>query len=106
MLAIDNGNTDFKELEMGKHEMPRSTRLSLIARATRNAKVCSGVTADAIGVGKTVISITIVIQGLEEARKSRQLPSKSGATLVVVPPALILQLHNEVKKISQLLKEV
>jgi len=90
MVVIKNRNTNFKELEMGEHEIPGSTRLSLIARATKNTKVRGGVIADAIGAGKKLISIAIVIRGLEEARKSRQLLSKSGVTLVVVSPALIL----------------
>ena len=35
----------------------------------------------AIGAGKTVISIAIILKGLEKARSSREAPRKSGATL-------------------------
>ena len=52
MVVIKNGNPNFKELEMGEHEIPGSTWLSLIARATRSTKVHGGVIADAIGARK------------------------------------------------------
>jgi len=50
-VVIENGNTDFKELEMGEHEMPGSIQLFLISRATRSAKVRGSVIVDTIGAG-------------------------------------------------------
>lgn len=80
--------------------MPGSSGLSLIAKATRDRKLCGGVIADAIGSGKTVISIALILKGLDNARKTRDFPKKSGASLVVVPPGLIDQWASEIEKFS------
>ena len=69
--------------------MPGSTGFSLIAMASRNRKISGGVIADAIGAGKTVVSISLIAQGLKASRASRAFPRKSGATAVVVPSALV-----------------
>jgi hypothetical protein len=55
MLAIENGLTDFVELEMSEHLMPGLTGLSLAAKAERKRDICGGAICDAIGSGKTVI---------------------------------------------------
>jgi hypothetical protein len=81
MLDIENGNTPFEELEMAEFEMPGQTGLSLIAKATRPRKICGGVIADAIGAGKTVISIALILKGLADARSKQKVPNQSGATL-------------------------
>jgi hypothetical protein len=60
MLAIENGNTNFVELEMSEHLMPGSTGLSLAAKVERNRAICGGAICDAIGSGKTVICKCIV----------------------------------------------
>jgi len=90
MLAIENSLTEFEELEMSEQELPGSTGWSLIAKAVRKTKTRGGVIADCIGAGKTVVSIAIILCGLEASRASRCFPRKSSATLVVVPPGLIV----------------
>lgn len=100
MLAIERGDTRFVELEMYEEAMPGAIPWSLIAKAERERPICGGVIADAIGAGKTVISIAIMLHGLKEARKSAALPRKSGATLVVVPPGLIDQWKSEIEKFT------
>ena len=65
-----------------------------------------GVIADAIGAGKTVISISIILQGIERARSSHKAPKQSSATLVVVPPALIGQWKFEIQKFTDSLRVI
>jgi site-specific DNA-cytosine methylase len=100
MLKIETGEMAYEEIEMAEHEMPGSTGLSVIAKALRTRKISGGVIADAIGAGKTVVSIALILNGLSEARRSRSLPNKSGATLVVVPCGLIDQWANEINKFT------
>lgn len=110
MLDIENAKTPFEELELSEHEMPGALGLSLVARASRSRKISGGVICDAIGSGKTVISIAIILSGLDEARRRRsnknRLPNQTGATLVIVPPALIDQWESELKKFTDGLKVV
>jgi hypothetical protein len=49
MIAIENGQTKFNEMEMYEEYMPGSTGWSLIAKAEREASISGGVIADAIG---------------------------------------------------------
>jgi hypothetical protein len=49
MIAIENGQTKFNEMEMYEEYMPGSTGWSLIAKAERQASITGGVIADAIG---------------------------------------------------------
>ena len=49
MIAIENGQTKFNEIEMYEEYMPGSTGWSLIAKAERQASITGGVIADAIG---------------------------------------------------------
>jgi hypothetical protein len=81
MLAIEERRTTFGEVELSEFDMPGSTGFSLIARASRSNQICGGVIADAIGAGKTVVSIAMILQGLEKARFSRSPPRKSSATV-------------------------
>jgi SNF2-related domain len=106
MLAIEDKQTTFEELEMSEFEMPGSSGFSLAAKAVRETTICGGVIADAIGAGKTVISIALILQDIEKSRRERALPNKSSATLVAVPPGLIDQWHAEVKKFSDYLTVV
>ena len=110
MLAIEESKTEFEELEMSEHEMPGAVGLSLVARATRMRTISGGVICDAIGSGKTVISIAIILSGLDAARRLRNDPKRrtnqTGASLVVVPPALIDQWESELMKFTNGLKVV
>eukprot|EP00957_Ditylum_brightwellii_P044118 3347797-Ditylum_brightwellii.AAC.1 len=106
MCSIEDGNTLFEELEMSEQEMPGSAGWSLIAKATRETKISGGVIADAIGAGKTVISIAIIVRGIEKARHSRSFPNQSSATLVVVPPGLIDQWKSEIRKFAPSMKVI
>lgn len=100
MLAIEKGGKSLEELEMSEYQMPGSSGISLVAKATRTANIRGGVIADAIGSGKTLVSIALILAGLDEARASRVRPQKSGATLVVVPPGLISQWESEIQKFT------
>mmetsp|Transcript_15839 Transcript_15839/g.39337 ORF Transcript_15839/g.39337 Transcript_15839/m.39337 type:complete len:1761 (-) Transcript_15839:1193-6475(-) len=104
MRAIENRETCFEETEMYEEYMPGSTGWSIVAMANRKANISGGVIADAIGAGKTVISIGMILKGLQEARTNRNCHStggaKSGATLVIVPPQLIGQWKNELEKFT------
>ncbi len=106
MLNIEGGNVDFEEIEMNEQSMPGSTSWSLVAKAARTSKLKGGVIADAIGSGKTVISIAIILKGIVAAKDRSQYPRKSSATLVVVPPALISQWRDEIKKFTDDLPNV
>lgn len=103
MRAIENRETIFNEMEMYEEHMPGSTGWSLIARAQRNARISGGVIADAIGAGKTVISIALILQGLKDARNAKG-KRQSSATLVVVPSHLITQWKGELDKFTDGLK--
>ena len=106
MSRIEDEKTSFEELEMFDEAMPGSSGWSLIAKATRTNKIRGGVIADAIGAGKTVISIALILRGIDKARAARKGPEKSSATLVVVPPGLLDQWVREIKKFAPRLKPV
>ena len=103
---IEDEATEFEEIEMVDHAMPGSAGWSLISRASRKSKICGGVIADAIGAGKTVISIALIVRGIKKARASRVSPNKSSATLIIVPPGLIDQWKREVEKFTNGLRVV
>ncbi|GAA5877400.1 hypothetical protein JCM1840_006088 [Sporobolomyces johnsonii] len=72
------------------------------AKATREVIVRGGVVADAVGYGKTAITIGLIAARLEEDAKlpedSDRIPIK--ATLIVVPKHLIVQWPKEVEKFT------
>ncbi len=55
MIQIENGETDFEELEMIEHTLYGSTGLGVTTQAKRPTKLRGGVIADAIGAGKVCI---------------------------------------------------
>jgi hypothetical protein len=86
MLKIEQRNTEFEEIEMSQHVMPGSMGWSVVSKASRPSKLSGGVICDAIGAGKTVVSIALILNGLKDARTHRCSPNKSSASLVAVPP--------------------
>jgi hypothetical protein len=100
VLAIENGERAYEETEMSEKELP-GTGFTLATKASRNVPLRGGVIADAIGAGKTVISIALILKGLVAARLKNEASknlSNSGATLIVVPPGLIGQWKSEFDK--------
>ena len=97
MLAIERGDVFFSEEERSEHILP-GIGWCLIARAAKKSPLRGGVLGDAIGSGKTVITIALILQGASKARKSRDAArGRSGASLVVVPPGLVKQWDDERK---------
>ena len=53
MLAIEDRNTEFEEIELSEHTMPGATGWSVMAKASRGTRISGGVIADAIGKTKS-----------------------------------------------------
>ena len=103
MLAIERGEIHFCEEERSEHVLP-GIGWCLIARACKNSRLRGGVLGDAIGSGKTVITIALILKGIEMARSNRDPKTgRSSASLIVVPPGLVKQWDDERKVINQLL---
>jgi len=100
MVAIEQGEVLFKEEERSEHILP-GIGWCLIAKATKEKPLNGGVLGDAIGSGKTVITIALILQGVQKARKDRDASiGRSGASLVVVPPGLVQQWDDERTKFT------
>jgi len=100
MMAIENRETNFAEIEMYEEYMPGSTGWTVIAKAQRNPKIAGGMIADALGAGKTVISIAMILHGLKASRSRPKSHRQSSTTLVVVPSHLLGQWKNEFRKFT------
>ena len=97
MLAIESGDVAFSEEERSEHVLP-GVGWCLIARAKKTSPLRGGVLGDAIGSGKTVVTIALILAGAEKARASRNIKNgRSSATLIVVPPGLVRQWDDERK---------
>lgn len=94
--------TPFVEEEVSEALLP-ALEWCAEGRARRERTVCGGVIADAVGYGKTAISLALIAAQKERERERPVAPANDGliatkATLVIVPPQLCKQWENEVGK--------
>jgi hypothetical protein len=101
MLDIESGLVDFSEEERSEHILP-GVGWCLIGKASKTSPLRGGVLGDAIGSGKTVVTIALILKGAKAARANRNVDKgRSGATLIVVPPGLVKQWDDERKKFTK-----
>jgi hypothetical protein len=93
MIDIEEGRVLFTEEERSEHVLP-GVGWCLIGRACHKVGLRGGVLGDAIGSGKTVVTIALILADIKEARRSRSISKgHSGATLIAVPPNLTNRLN-------------
>jgi len=101
MMDIESGKVSFSEEERSEHILP-GVGWCLIGKALKTSPLRGGVLGDAIGSGKTVVTIALILKGAEYARANRNVfEGRSGATLIVVPPGLVKQWDDERKKFTK-----
>jgi len=88
-LTIGNTTTDRVGRGGGGRRRKQQQRRRRINRG--------GILADEMGLGKTVQAVALIVATLDELRNQQHTNS---ATLIIVPPALIGQWMNEIKKIA------
>ena len=99
MRDIEAGEVEFNEEERSEHIL-NGIGWCLIGKASKMTPLKGGVLGDAIGSGKTVVTIALILKGIEQARANRSVKDgKSAATLIVVPPGLVKQWDDE-RKVS------
>ena len=101
MLDIESGAVHFSEEERSEHVLP-GVGWCLIGKASKTSPLRGGVLGDAIGSGKTVVTIALILKGAKAARANRNVDKgRSGATLIVVSPGLVKQWDDERKKFTK-----
>merc|ERR1712238_197412 len=88
-LHLTSGTTTSNDRGGGGRRKQQQRRHTRINRG--------GILADEMGMGKTVQAVALIVATLDELRNQQHTNS---ATLIIVPPALIGQWMNEIKKIA------
>ena len=89
------------QLRLTLKSLPNTTKAPSSTSLTTTNPVRGGILSDEMGLGKTAQVVSLVVATLPEVKEEMsKRKTSSSATLIVVPPALINQWCDEVKKIS------